>query len=186
MSAGRIATRYAKSLIDLAVEEKKIDQILKDVESFRDLIKESPDFRTFIKSPVIQASKKVSILKELFAKKYDDLTVKFLAILAQKQREPLLPEIAEAFVEQYRTMNKISTAVVTVAKELSAENKKMIKQQLEKSGISFDTVELEVKKDPSLIGGFVLEFNNYVYDASVSHQLDLLGKQFKGNLYDRQ
>lgn len=186
MSANRISKRYAKSLIDLAREEKKLDLILKDVESLKELFEGSEDFRSFIKSPIIQAEKKVSIIHKMFDGKYDDLTVKFMAILARKQREPLLPEVTEAFIEQYRTLNKISTAVVTVAQDLSEENKKMIKDKLEKSGISFETVILEIKKDPSLIGGFVLEFNNYVYDASVAHQLEQIGKNFKGNVFQRQ
>lgn len=185
MSAIRISKRYAKSLIDLAGEEKKLDRILEDVESLKTLFAGSEDFRNFIKSPIIQAEKKVAIINKLFDGKYDDLTVKFMAILARKQRESLLPEITDAFIEQYRTLNHISTAVITVAKDLSEENKKMIKEKLEKSGISFETVELEIKKDPSLIGGFVLEFNNYVYDASVAHQLETLGKKFKGNAYQR-
>ena len=186
MSVGRIAGRYAKSLIQLAEEEKKVDRVLEDVEAFRGLIKGSKDFKNFIKSPIIQTSKKKAIIGDLFKGKFDDLTIKFLEILTQKQREAFLPEIADEFVLQYRTKMKISTAVVTVANELTAENKKLIKAKLEKSGVAFENVELEVKKDPSIIGGFVLEIGNYIYDASVAHQLDQLRKQFGKNAFQSQ
>lgn len=181
MSVGRIASRYAKSLIQLAREEKKLDRVLEDVESFRGLVKDSADFRNFIKSPIIQVSKKKAILSQLFEKSYDDLTVKFLQLLTQKQRESLLPEIAEEFVLQYRHLRGISTAVITVADELSEETQKLVKEKLEESGIAFDKVELTIQKDPAIIGGFILEIGSQVYDASISKQLNQLKKNFRKN-----
>lgn len=178
MSAGRIASRYAKSLIQLAEEQKKLDKVLEDIESFRTLVKDNADFRNFIKSPIIQLSKKKAIWNKLFSGKYDDLTLKFLEILTQKQREVLLPEIADEFVLQYKTKKQISTAVVTVASELSDANRKLIQEQIEKSGVAFSKVELTVQKDPSLIGGFILEMDNYIYDASIANQFNELKKQF--------
>lgn len=183
MSAGRIASRYAKSLIQLADEEKKLDRVLEDIEAFRVLITESNDFKNFIKSPIIQVSKKKAILAELFSKKFDDLTVKFLQLLTQKQRESLLPEIADEFVLQYRNKKGISTAVITVANELTGETSGLIKEKLEKSGVAFDQVELVVQRDPDIIGGFILEIGGQIYDASVANQLNQLKKNFRGNDY---
>lgn len=184
MSATKIASRYAKSLIQLAQEQDKLERIREDVESFHGLLKSSRDFYVFLKSPVIQASKKKMILQKLFTGKYDVLTVKFLEILTQKQREFYLPEIAKQFMVQYRNLRHISTAVVTVAKELSEANQKALKEKLEASGVAYENVEIVVKKDPDLMGGFILEFGDFVYDASVAHKLDSLKKQFRGNLYE--
>lgn len=186
MSAGRIASRYAKSLIQLAEETNKLDRIVEDVQAFKGLLKDSADFKNFIKSPIIQASKKKSILTEIFGGKFDDLTMKFLTLLAQKQREGYLPEIADEFILQYRTKKKISSAVVTVANSLSDANRKLIKEKIEKSGVAFDTVELEVKTDPSIIGGFILEIGNNIYDASVAHSLDQMKKAFTKNAFPSQ
>jgi F-type H+-transporting ATPase subunit delta len=183
MSVGRIASRYAKSLLQLAEEEKKLDRVLEDVEAFRSLIAESKDFKNFIKSPIIQVSKKKAILAEIFNKKFDDLTVKFLQLLTQKQRESLLPEIADEFVLQYRNKKGISTAVITVANELTDATSKLIKEKLEKSGVAYDQVELVVQKDPEIIGGFILEIGGQIYDASVVSQLNKLKKNFRGNDY---
>lgn len=186
MSAGRIASRYAKSLIQLAEEENKLDRVLEDVESFNTLVKESKDFKNFIKSPIIQLTKKKAIIGALFNGKYDELTVKFLEILTQKQRESFLPEIAQEFILQYRAKKEISTAVVTVANELSDDLKALIQKKLQESGATFDKVELEVKKDPSIIGGFILEIGNLIYDASVSQRLNKLKKEFTGNQFQSQ
>lgn len=181
MSAGRIASRYARSLIQLAEEGQKLDRVLEDVEAFRGLITDSKDFRNFIKSPIIQVSKKKNILAQLFDQKFDDLTVKFLQLLTQKQRESLLPEIADEFVLQYRNKKGISTAVITVADELSDATYELIKEKLEKSGIAFSKVELTIQKDPAIIGGFILEMGGQIYDASVTHQLHELKKNFRSN-----
>jgi F-type H+-transporting ATPase subunit delta len=104
-------------------------------------------------------------------------------LLTQKQRESLLPEIADEFVLQYRNKKGISTAVITVTNELTDETSRLIKEKLEKSGVAFDQVELVVQKDPGIIGGFILEIGGQIYDASVANQLNQLKKNFRGNDY---
>ena len=184
MSVSRIASRYAKSLIDLAIEQDILEKVKDDVSSFEALVVNSRDFLAFLKSPVIKFGKKKAIIRELFAGKYQDLTVKFLELLAQKQRESLLPDVAVHFMDQYRYLKQISTAKITSATELTPEMVKTIKTRLEKSGVAFEQVELETTVDPKLIGGFILEFGDYVYDSSIAHKLDDLRKSFTGNLYE--
>jgi len=184
MSVSRIASRYAKSLIDLAIEQDKLERVKDDVASFDAAIDGSRDFLVFLKSPVIDISKKKSILKLLFDDKYDVLTVKFLELLTQKQREALLPEVADHFMVQYRKLKHISTARITSAVVLTDEILATVKERLEKSGVAYENVELETKVDPKLIGGFILEFGDYVYDTSIAYKLDEVRKEFKGNLYE--
>lgn len=89
MSAYRIAVRYAKSLHDLAVEQKKLDRILEDVEAFYTLM-QNRDFQLFIKSPVIQHKRKSEVMEKILADKFDPLTMAFLRILFNKGREKFL------------------------------------------------------------------------------------------------
>jgi len=184
MSISRIASRYAKSLIDLAIEQDKLEKIKEDVVSFDKAIEESRDFYVFLKSPVIPISKKKSIIKLLFDGKFDELTVKFLELLTQKQREAYLPEVADHFIDQYRRLKRISTARITSAVELTDDMVGTIKERLEKSGVAYENIVLETKVDPELIGGFILEFGDYIYDTSISHKLDEIRKEFRGNLYE--
>lgn len=186
MSISRIASRYAKSLIDLAVEQDRLERVKDDVQSFHHLVEESRDFYVFLKSPVIPFSKKKSILEQLFGDKYDELTLKFLLLLTQKQREAYLPEVADHFMKQYRDLKEISTARITSAVPLTKEMTQIIREKLEKSGVAYENVQLETTVDPKLIGGFILEFGDFVYDISVSHKLEELRKEFRGNLYESQ
>lgn len=185
MSVQRIASRYAKSLIDLAVEQDKLERILEDVKSFREVLK-NKEFKLLTKSPIISISKKKDIFKALFAGKYDELTVAFFDILLTKGREAYLPDIAVAFLAQYKKMKHISTVKLITASPLGEGVLAAIKAKLVESTTTDDKVEMSVAVDPKLIGGFVLEFEDNVYDASVSTKLDELKKGFRDNKYISQ
>lgn len=183
MSIARIASRYAKTLIDLSIEQNKLDRILKDVESFNLMTDESRDFYNFLKTPIIHKDKKQEIIKLLFEKSYDDLTMKFLLLLIAKHREMYLPEVADEFILQYKLLKHITVVRITSAVELSKEALKKIEEKLIKGDLAGEKVEFETKVDPTLIGGIIVEFNDRVYDASVSHRLDKYKKNFGENLY---
>jgi F-type H+-transporting ATPase subunit delta len=86
MSVNRIASRYAKSLIDLAVEQNNLEKIHGDVEHLLRMIKGSKDFVSFLRSPVIQYSRKKKAIEALLQDKFEDLTFKFVDLLASKKR----------------------------------------------------------------------------------------------------
>ncbi len=171
--------------MDLAVEQDKLETILKDVESFNQVC-ENQDFKLMLKSPIVNSGKKQQIFNKLFAGKYNEMTMAFLSILLRKGREPLLEEIGREFVAQYKRYSHISSVKLTTAHQLSKENIDAIRQKLVKSTTTDDKIELETVVDPALIGGFVVEFEDRLYDASVAHKMALLKKEFKDNLYISQ
>ena len=182
MSVTRIASRYAKSLLDLAQEQNKLDRVLGDVEAFKKAT-EQRDFFLLLKSPIVNPDKKATILKEIFSGKFDELTMAFINIVLRKGREGYLPDIVEEFLSQYRALKNISTVKLTTAKEISEASLNAIRQQLKSSSATEANIEIETAVDPSLIGGFVIEFDDKLYDASVAHKLGQLKKQFSGNQY---
>ncbi|MCR9289017.1 MAG: ATP synthase F1 subunit delta [Bacteroidetes bacterium] len=185
MSAIRIANRYAKSLIDLAQETGKLERILEDINSFEGVL-ESRDFYLMLKSPIIKSDKKGQIFKALFEGKFDEMTMAFLEILLRKGRESILPEIAKEFLTQYKIIKHISNVKLITATELGKDTVEAIRKELVASVSTDDNVVIETEVDPELIGGFVLEYDDKLYDASVKHKLDLLSKNFKDNLYISQ
>ena len=177
MSVQRIAGRYAKSLIELAQEHKKLDRVLADVTSFQQ-VAHHRDFELMLKSPIVNAGKKLSIVAALFGSKYDELTLAFLRILINKGREPYLPEIASEFIAQYKKLNHISTVKVTTAEPLSVAALASLQKKLEASSFTDTKVEITTAVDQELIGGFVLEIGDRIYDASVQQKLDELKRSF--------
>lgn len=172
MSVQRVATRYAKSLIDLASDQNKLEAVLEDMTGFRDLLEKNRDFYLLTKSPIVNPGKKRSIFNAILEGKIDKLTLAFFNLVIQKGREGYLPEIADAFYEQYKALKGISVVKLRSATPLSEERLASIRKKLSDSGVAREQVQLETEVDPSLIGGFVLEYKDQLYDASVSRKLE--------------
>lgn len=174
----RVAARYAKSLIDLAQEQGKLEETKDDMATLQELTK-NRDFYLFIKSPVINPSKKRNVLDKILADvKMGEMTQAFVRILINKGRERNLPEIAGAFMDQYKVIKQITSVKITSATELSEEELGKIRSELITGGNTEAEIEISTVVDPELIGGFILEFDGQIYDASVSHKLDVLRREF--------
>ncbi len=182
MSVHRIASRYAKALLDLSEEEGKLDSILEDIQDFYEVTK-NRDFYLMVKSPIINSDKKAKIFDKLFKGKYNKITILFFSIILRKGREMFLPEIAREFILQYKVLNHISTVKLTTAVEIDNNNLEQIKARLLESDITDKKIELITKVDPGIIGGFVMEIGDKLYDASVIHNLNQLKKEFSNNQF---
>lgn len=181
----RLATRYAKSLIDLATERGQLEEVYADMQYLQAVCKSSRDFVNLLRSPVVKADKKESILNAITNGKISALTTAFNKLLVTKSREGDLPEIADAFITQYNTIKGIHKVKLTTAAPVGDDIKGDIVNKV-KSATGLANIELETKTDDSLIGGFVLEFNNNLVDASVLRDLKDIKKQFIGNVYEHQ
>src|SRR5579872_4703054 len=105
----RLAARYAKSILDLAVEKGQLEAVHADMLLLKQTCRDSKDLENLLRSPIIKADKKGKILQAIFANKISPLTNAFITLLLNKEREGYLPEIAAAFVDQYKTRKGIST-----------------------------------------------------------------------------
>lgn len=178
----RLATRYAKSLIDLAQENGQLDQIFQDLQLLSTVSRENRSFVTFIRNPVINADKKKKIFRAIFSGKLSHLTDEFCELLIRKGREQYLPEIAHAGVDQYRTLRHIRQVKITTAVPLEQSLKDAIIAKVTKE-IPDETIELVTAVNEDLIGGFVLESDNNLFDASIQRDLKDVKKQFSVNVY---
>jgi F-type H+-transporting ATPase subunit delta len=178
MSVQRIAGRYAKSLLELSQEHNKLDRVLQDMTSLQAASK-NRDLALLLKSPIVNATKKQSIMKALFGESFDKITMGFLDLIVAKGREPYLTAVADEFVAQYKKINHISTVKVITAKPLTAAGLNELRKKLEASDVTEKTVEIETAVDENLIGGFVLEIGDKIYDASVLQKLEELKRSFQ-------
>lgn len=176
----RLADRYAKSLLDLAAERDQLEIAYADMKYLQAVCKVSTDFVNLLRSPIVNADQKNKILNAITTSKVGELTQAFTVLLVKKGRESALPEIADAFIAQYNSLKGIHQVSLTTAVELSDALKQSIEQKV-KAENKFATIELTTKVDESLIGGFVLEFNNNLVDASIARDLRDIKKQFLSN-----
>lgn len=174
----RLATRYAKSLIDLSVERQQLEAVYNDMQFLKAICKNSRDFVNLLRSPVVSSDKKQSIINAIIQNKVSVLTDAFIKLLIAKGREEDMPEIITAFIEQYNNIKGIHKVKLTTATAISDELKDDIVSKVKKEA-NLENVELELKVDDSLIGGFVLEFDNNLVDASILRDLKDIARQFK-------
>ncbi len=176
----RLAGRYAKSLLGLALEKDQLESVYKDILLLKDLCRQSRDFVNLLRSPIIKADKKAAILKAVTDGKISELTAAFNNLLVNKGRESNLPEIIIAFIEQYKQYKDIYTIKLTTASPVSEELKNQIITKVQ-TQTAMKQVELETAVKEDLIGGFVLELGNTLVDASIAYDLNKIKSQFLNN-----
>jgi len=176
----RLSARYAKAILDLAIEKGQLDAVYNDMLFLDAACQSSRELVSVLRSPIIKADKKGSILEAITAGKVSDITASFNRLLLAKEREAYLPEIASSFIEQYKTYKGIRTVRLTTATPVSDDVKVAIVDKL-KAARSIQQVDLHTRVDESLIGGFVLEIGDELVDASVAFELKNIRKQFQNN-----
>jgi len=180
MQNPRLSERYAKSLIDLAEEMNELDPVHDDITLLQDICNESREFVLMLKSPVISADKKNKIINAVTGNKISNITQTFIKLLSSKNRESFLQEILASFIEQYNKIKGIHKVKLTTATPVTEEIKNSFISKI-KAGHSIKNIELETNVNEKLIGGFVLEIEGKLIDASILRDLNDVKKQFANN-----
>ena len=81
MSEIRVATRYAKALIDLAIERNELERVKQDIDMFLSATKASSELVAVLKNPIVPIIKKLKILRGLFAENVSKTTQSFFDIV---------------------------------------------------------------------------------------------------------
>jgi F-type H+-transporting ATPase subunit delta len=181
MNNPRLAIRYARSLVGLAQEQKKLEEVYKDMMFLQSVCKSNRDFVAVLNSPVIKADKKSHIIEAITNGRIGTLTASFLKLLSLKGRDLNLPEIISAFIEQYNTIKKIRKVRITTAVAVSDEIKNALLKDFKTAEVN--EIQLESVVNPDIIGGFILEAEGKLVDASIARDLKDIQKQFLTNDY---
>lgn len=167
MVEDRIGYRYAKSLFELAKDKGLMKEAHADMKVIWDATQESRELALFLKSPLVYASKKQTVLEKIFeGKLQSDFSKKLVDILVRKGREMYLPYMAKSFLNLYDQANRIVRGVLTTAVPLSEKQYSQIQQTIETKTTS--SFEVERTVDPELIGGFTLKIGDQLFDGSVA------------------
>jgi len=177
MSEIKVASRYAKSLIDLAVESNGLAESYQDMVLFERVVDDTPELEAILKNPIVPLDKKVAILNGIFADKVGKLTLTFFKIVVNKGRSAILFGTAKQFIKQYNEIKEIVTADVISATALSVAAKEEIIATVKKE-LGANEVIINEKVDEKLIGGFILKVGDKQFDASIASGLNKLKKEF--------
>jgi F-type H+-transporting ATPase subunit delta len=177
----RVASAYAKSLLEFAKESKKVEAVHKDVEFIHATLSSSRELVLTLKSPVILNTKKLSILEAVFKEKISEITLKFFILLVKKGREDILVDVSKEFLNQYKLSKGILSGTVVTAIKADDVLKTKIESLTKK--ITKSKVDIQYKVDAGIIGGFILTIGDKQIDQSVKSHLNSLRNQFSNNPY---
>ncbi len=175
MNEGLISVRYATALFSLAKEKKLLPAIKEDMELIMNVCSRSADFSRMLGSPVVKPSEKISVIKLIFDKKINILSINLLELIVKNNREAFIPSICRVILSYIRKEKGIKTAVITTARPLDEATMHNVVKALEKELGA--RVELTGKANPSVIGGLVLRIDDRQYDATVKTRLKKLKQE---------
>lgn len=176
MAEQKVSARYALSLLDSAIEKNRLDTISEDIEFVSSVLKENPNLERMLENPVVKPEIKSSILEEIFKNKVNSETMDFLLFVIKKKREEILTSILEKFKDLRDKELGYVNVNVRVASEFTVSQKDDLKNKLQNA--LKKNVRMNYTVDQKIIGGFIIQAGDTVYNSSIKHQLDLLRKHF--------
>jgi F-type H+-transporting ATPase subunit delta len=174
-----MAGRYAQALFALTQESHATAEVAADLATFARLIDASEDLRNFLRSPVFSAEQQVKVLSALLDRAgIAGTTAKFLKLVATKRRLFAVSDMIRDFNILYDHARGLSRAAVTVAEPLKPEHVAALKSALASIAGS-DRVEVDVKVDPAIIGGLIVQLGSRMVDSSLKTKLNSIRTRMK-------
>ena len=181
INSSKVAKRYAKALLDYSIEKHEEDNFVQEVSSLVEVVRENPDLRALLHSPIVRMEIKHKVLQEVFSQRSAILNL-LIEILVENKRVSDLYDIAREYVIQYNRYKGKTTAYLTTAVELPES----LKAQFVQKAIALSggkKITLESRVEPQLIGGFILRIDDLQYNASIAHKLYGIKEQLSENVY---
>jgi F-type H+-transporting ATPase subunit delta len=176
---GGIAGRYAAALYELANEGKALDPVAADLSALKALIGESADLVRLLRSPLIDRGDKAAAMNRVLLQAgANDLTRRFIGVVAGNNRLFALPGMIDAFLAELARRRGEVTAEVASARPLGERQLAAITETL-RAALG-GRVAVEPRVDPSLIGGLVVRVGSRMIDASLKSKLQRLQVAMKG------
>ena len=177
-SVSGVSGRYATALFDLARDEKSVDVVKADLERFSAMLADSPDLMRLVRSPVFSADMQSKALVAVLEKaEISGIAAKFLKALTANRRLFAVTDVIRAYGALVAKFKGEATADVTVAEALSDKNLDALKTALK--SVTGKDVALNVKIDPSIIGGLVVKLGSRMVDSSLRTKLNSIKHAMK-------
>ncbi|MDD6517115.1 MAG: F0F1 ATP synthase subunit delta [Prevotella sp.] len=169
MDLGVISVRYARALLKSATDLKQEDAVYSEMQTLAKSYLQVPQLRFTIDNPMLAKDKKLALLQTACGNELTKLTTMFLQLVLKENRENILQFMANSYITLYRQEKKITRGTLITATAVSPQIEEKMKKMVESK--THGTVEFNTEVDPSIIGGFILEYDTYRMDASVKTKL---------------
>lgn len=162
---------YGEALFSLALEKNCLAQYEEELTGIAQVLAEYPDYLAILNHPKLDEKEKIQVFDNVFAGRICEEMCGFFHILLEKGRFSQLNAIRDYFGERKREHEKIGTAYVTSAVELSAAQQEKIREKL-LATTEFVSMQMNFNTDPGLIGGIVIRIGDRVVDSSIRTRLE--------------
>ena len=170
-SVSGVSGRYATALFELARDERSVDAVKVELDRFEAMLADSADLRRLVRSPVFSADAQLKALSAVLDRAgISGVAAKFLKVLTANRRLFAVSDVIRAFGALVAKFKGEATADVTVAEALSDKNLDALKAALK--AVTGKDVALNVKIDPSIIGGLVVKLGSRMVDSSLRTKLN--------------
>lgn len=176
MSAEKLSKRYAKALFEESISKNSLEAVHQDMQLLKKSITDSRELKLFLKSPIIQQQKKFDAVEAIYGGKVSAITSNMMKLLIMNSREGYADEIADAFIDLYNDHNNITHVNVITAIPMDAEQEDLIKTAIIKK-IGQTKLVIHSEVDPDILGGFIIDLGDTIFDASVRNKLSNIANE---------
>ncbi len=176
----RAAIRYAKAILQKAIENNTEAVVFDDMQSVYTTIEGSRELQTVLQSPVVKASDKKEALLKIFSAQ-SEITHSLINILVANKRTSLLAKVSKSYIDIYNDQQGVKVASVITAVPITSEIEEKVMAKV-KQLTGSDKVTLTNEIDPAIIGGFILRAGDIQYNASIANQLGNLKREFSKSI----
>lgn len=177
MDRGIVSGRYAKALLMHASKYGKELEVYRETKWLSRCMTSYPQIKRILSSPVVTAAKKQDMLEQLFIEPVSDEFRNFIRLVLEKKREEQLQTICFMYQEYYREEKKILSVELITASPVTEETKARVIKKMEK--LTNEQIRLITTIDPQLLGGYVLYWDTYRWDASVASRMRQVRNRIK-------
>lgn len=176
----KAAVRYAKAVLDIAVEQGQEKEVFNQMRTIASTLSENTELQLFLNNLVVTPDNKKSVLLEVFPNT-SSIVTRLFDLIIENKRTGLLHSIATTFVQLYHRHINAVEAVVTTAIPLDTTLENQVLNKV-KELTQASEVTLHNQVDPEIIGGFILRVGDWQYDASIANHFDSLKKRFNTSI----
>lgn len=179
MNISKISVRYSKALFLSSKENDALEKVNEDIKLLHNVCNDIKEFNNLLENPIVPLSKKRKIIESIFSGKVHEITLSFIFLILKNNREAFLKDISRVYLDLYRKkMGVLSTSFTTAIKIDTALRNKIIKMIKD----TYKTeIEMTEKVDENILGGFKLQIEDKLLDASVASSLNKLKTELLKN-----
>ena len=178
MTPTAVFARYARALVDVVMEQQEEPRVTEELKTYREIL-QVPDLLPVLHSPAVPLETKRRLLDQIMARyPVSSTTANFLRVILQRNRIRYFEEIFDYYLKSVNNRKGIISAEVASAQPLSEKELSALRGSL--SGAAGRTVILNVRSDPELLGGLIVQIGSTVYDGSIRRQLAEMQQQLAG------